>query len=172
MNLKEQIREIKDYPKEGIDFKDISTLLKNPAAFRNAVDQIIAHYKSSGITKVVSLESRGFIVGGAVAYQLGAGFVPVRKSGKLPYKVVSETYELEYGTDCVEMHIDAIESNDVVLIHDDLLATGGTALASLNLVKQFSPKTIFFSFLIDLSFICTPNKRILQTYPTHTIIQY
>lgn len=172
MDLKSQVREIEGYPKQGVNFKDITTLLKDPIAFRDSVDEIVDFYKSFGFTKVVSLESRGFIIGGAVAYRLGAGFVPVRKKGKLPSPVYREEYQLEYGTDCVEMHKDAIGSDDRVLIHDDLLATGGTALASLSLVEKCNPELIAFSFLIDLSFIQTPTKDKLKSYPMHSIIQY
>ena len=136
MDLKSTIREIPDFPQKGIDFKDITTMLKNPEAFAYVVDSITERFQNKGITKVVSLESRGFIVGGALAYHLNAGFVPIRKSGKLPAKTVSMAYELEYGADKIEIHEDALDSNDIVLIHDDLLATGGTAMAALNLVQK------------------------------------
>jgi len=151
---------------------DITTLLKDAEAFKNVVDQISTYCKDKGITKIVSLESRGFIVGGAVAYCVNAGFVPIRKKGKLPAEVVSESYELEYGVDQIEMHIDALNENDVVLIHDDLLATGGTALAALNLVRKMKVKKIYFSFIIDLSFIQTDKKKELAQYETHSVIQY
>jgi adenine phosphoribosyltransferase len=172
MELKNFVRTIENYPIEGISFKDITTLLKEPIAFRNVVDQISEYYKDKRISKIVSIESRGFIVGGAVAYCLNAGFVPIRKMGKLPAKVLNESYELEYGVDSIEIHIDALDENDVVLIHDDLLATGGTALAALYLVKQFNVKKIYFSFICDLTFIDTEKKRELACYETHTVIQY
>jgi len=172
MELKNYVRVIEDYPIEGISFKDITTLLKDAEAFKNVVDQISTYCKDKGITKIVSLESRGFIVGGAVAYCVNAGFVPIRKKGKLPAEVVSESYELEYGVDQIEMHIDALNENDVVLIHDDLLATGGTALAALNLVRKMKVKKIYFSFIIDLSFIQTDKKKELAQYETHSVIQY
>lgn len=172
MELEKFIREVKDYPIEGINFKDITTLLKEPIAFRNVVDQISKFCENKGITKIVSLESRGFIVGGAVAYCINAGFVPIRKKGKLPAEVINESYELEYGVDSIEMHIDALDTDDVILIHDDLLATGGTALAALNLVKQMNVKKIYFSFIIDLSFIKTEKKEELSAYDTHTVITY
>ena len=172
MDLKSFVRTIENYPIEGISFKDITTLLKNPAAFKNVVDQISEFYRDKGITKIVSLESRGFIVGGAVAYCINAGFVPIRKKGKLPAEVIKESYELEYGVDTIEMHIDALNENDVVLIHDDLLATGGTALAALNLVKQMNVKRIYFSFICDLTFIQTAKKKELALYDTHSVIQY
>jgi len=172
MELKEFVRVVENYPIEGISFKDITTLLKEPLAFKNVVDQISEYCLGKGITKIVSLESRGFIVGGAVAYCINAGFVPIRKKGKLPSKVINQSYELEYGVDSIEMHIDALSENDVVLIHDDLLATGGTALAALNLVKQLNVKKIYFSFICDLTFIQTDNKRELSKYDTHSVIQY
>ena len=172
MNLKNFVRVVEDYPIEGISFKDITTLLKEPEAFKNVVDQISEYCKGKGITKIVSLESRGFIVGGAVAYCINAGFVPIRKKGKLPSSVIQESYELEYGVDSIEMHVDALNENDIVLIHDDLLATGGTALAALNLVKQMNVKQIYLSFICDLSFIKTDKKIELANYDTHTVIEY
>jgi adenine phosphoribosyltransferase len=172
MELKEYVRTIEDYPIKGISFKDITTLLKEPVAFKNVVDQISDYYKDKGITKIVSLESRGFIVGGAVAYCINAGFVPIRKKGKLPAKVLNESYELEYGVDSIEIHTDALNEDDVVLIHDDLLATGGTALAALYLVQQLKVKKIYFSFICDLTFIDTEKKKELANYETHSVIQY
>ena len=172
MDLKKYVRTVKNYPIEGIGFKDITTLLKEPAAFKEVVDQISEYYKDKGITKIVSLESRGFIVGGAVAYCINAGFVPIRKKGKLPAAVLSESYELEYGVDSIEIHIDALTGDDIVLIHDDLLATGGTALAALNLVKQLNVKKIYFSFICDLTFIQTDKKNELANYDTHSVIKY
>ena len=172
MDLKSFVRTIENYPIEGISFKDITTLLKEPVAFRNVVDQISNHYKDKGITKIVSLESRGFIVGGAVAYCINAGFVPIRKKGKLPAEVLNQSYELEYGVDSIEIHTDALDENDIVLIHDDLLATGGTALAALNLVKQLNVKKIYFSFICDLTFIQTEKKKELANYDTHSVILY
>lgn len=172
MELKNFVRVIENYPIEGISFKDITTLLKEPVAFKQVVDEISTRFKDKGITKIVSLESRGFIVGGAVAYCINAGFVPIRKKGKLPAAVLSESYELEYGVDSIEIHTDALTEDDVVLIHDDLLATGGTALAALNLVQQMNVKKIYFSFIIDLSFIDTEKKVELANYETHSVIQY
>ncbi len=172
MDLKSFVRTIENYPIDGISFKDITTLLKEPVAFRNVVDQISNHYRDKGITKIVSLESRGFIVGGAVAYCINAGFVPIRKKGKLPAEVLNQSYELEYGVDSIEIHTDALEENDIVLIHDDLLATGGTALAALNLVKQLNVKRIYFSFICDLTFIQTEKKKELANYDTHSVILY
>lgn len=172
MDLKKEIREIQDYPKAGINFKDITTLTLNPKALNYTIDSIVGEFKNKGITKVVALEARGFICGGAIAGKLDAGFVPVRKPNKLPSEVISETYELEYGNDKVEMHIDALNENDVVLIHDDLLATGGSALAALNLVKKSGVKEIYFSFIIDLEFISTPKKDEIFKYPTQVLVKY
>jgi adenine phosphoribosyltransferase len=172
MELKNFIRTIENYPIEGISFKDITTMLKDPIAFKEVVNQISEYYADKGITKIVSLESRGFIVGGAVAYCIGAGFVPIRKKGKLPAEVISESYELEYGVDTIEMHTDALCKEDVVLIHDDLLATGGTALAALNLVKKMDVQKIYLSFICDLTFIQTDNKEELSKFDTHTVIQF
>ena len=172
MDLKKEIREIQDYPKEGISFKDITTLFKNPEAVKYVTQTICDNFKNKGITKVMGLEARGFVFGGAVANELDAGFIPVRKKGKLPSKIISESYELEYGTDSVEMHVDALEKEDVVLIHDDLLATGGTALAALNLAKKCGVKDIYFSFICDLEFIETPNKQVLKEYETQVLVKY
>jgi adenine phosphoribosyltransferase len=172
MNLKKEIREIQDYPKEGISFKDITTLIKNSEALIYVINTIVNEFKDKGITKVAGLEARGFIFGGAIASRLNAGFVPIRKKNKLPYKVLSETYELEYGEDKIEMHEDALTKNDIVLIHDDLLATGGTAHAALRIVERCGVKKVYFSFVCDLEFIDTPNKRILRKYKPHVLVKY
>ncbi len=172
MDLKKQIREIPDYPKAGISFKDVTTLFKNKEAMRYVTEVISENFKGKGITKVLGLEARGFIFGGAIANELEAGFVPVRKKGKLPCDIVSETYQLEYGTDSVEMHVDALDEDDVILIHDDLLATGGTAVAALKLARQCGVKKIYFSFLCDLEFINTPNKELLKEFETQILVKY
>ncbi len=172
MELKSKIREIADFPTPGISFKDITTLLKDPDAFAFVVDSITDFFSDKGITKVVSLESRGFIVGGALAYRLNAGFVPVRKQGRLPGETVSVSYDLEYGSDVIELHSDSLTPNDIVLIHDDLLATGGTAMAALDLVKKLNVSNVYFSFLCDLSFIQTPVKDRLKDYSSHILISY
>lgn len=151
--IKESIRNIPDFPVKGIQFKDISTTLKQPELFNQITEEIAAHYANKGITKIVAIESRGFIVGGALAYRMNAGLVPVRKPGKLPSLTHKITYDLEYGKDILEMHRDALTSDDVVLIHDDLLATGGTALATLNLVNLFKVKKTFVSFIVELDFL-------------------
>ena len=172
MELKNSVRVIENYPLDGISFKDITTLLMDPVAFKQVVDEISTYYQNKGITKVVSLEARGFIVGGAVAYCINAGFVPIRKKGKLPSSILSESYELEYGVDSIEIHTDALTEDDVVLIHDDLLATGGTALAAINLVKQMNVKKIYLSFICDLTFLKTEKKLELDNYESHSVIQY
>jgi adenine phosphoribosyltransferase len=172
MDLKKYIREVPDFPQKGINFKDITTLLKDNQAYKYVVDNIVNNFKDRKITKVVSLESRGFIVGGALAYLLDAGFVPIRKSGKLPSKTVSISYELEYGSDLIQIHEDALNSEDIVLVHDDLLATGGTAIAALHLVRKLNVKEIYFSFICDLAFINTPLKKQLEDYHPHILVKY
>ena len=145
------IRIVPNYPMMGIQFFDVTTVFKNPVAFKEVVDRICALYADKGITKVAGIESRGFIAGAAIADRLGAGFVPVRKPGKLPAQTVSESYVKEYGRDTIEMHSDAIGEDDVVLIHDDILATGGTASAAVRLVKRFNPKAVYANFIIDIT---------------------
>lgn len=148
--LKKNLREIPDFPKPGILFYDVTTLFKNPECLQSIIDELYEMYKDKGITKVVGIESRGFILGGALAARLGAGFVMARKSGKLPAETIEETYAKEYGTDTIQIHKDAIDENDVVLLHDDLLATGGTMAAAYRLVKKCGAKNIFVNFVIEL----------------------
>lgn len=148
--LIKSIREIPDFPIPGILFYDVTTLFKNPAALQELSDILYETYKEKGITKVVGIESRGFIMGAMLAARLGAGFVPIRKPGKLPAETIEESYTKEYGTDTIQIHRDAIDENDVVLLHDDLLATGGTMLAACNLVKQLKPKKVMVNFIIEL----------------------
>jgi adenine phosphoribosyltransferase len=150
MDYKDAIRTIPDYPKPGILFRDITTLLGNPRAFRRAVDELVQPWAGAKIDKVAGLEARGFILGGAVAHQLGVGFIPVRKKGKLPHTVIGEDYQLEYGTDRVEIHVDAVSPGDKVLLIDDLIATGGTALAGIRLLERAGAQVIGCSFVIDL----------------------
>jgi len=149
-DLKKFIRDIPDFPKPGILFRDITTLLQNESAFKNAIDQLVQHFKGKEIHKVVGIESRGFLTGAPVAYLLGAGFVPVRKKGKLPHKTTSVTYALEYGEDTLEMHLDSIIKDEHVLIIDDLLATGGTAKATVELVEKNGGHVAGLGFLIEL----------------------
>ncbi|GJE61994.1 adenine phosphoribosyltransferase [Methylobacterium trifolii] len=148
--LKESIRSIPDYPKPGIVFRDITTLLSDPRAFRRAVDALVHPFAGGRIDQVAGIEARGFILGGAVAHQLSSGFVPVRKKGKLPHKTVSIAYTLEYGTDELEIHVDAIKPGDRVLLVDDLIATGGTATAAVNLLRQIGAEVVAACFVIDL----------------------
>lgn len=148
--LLKNLRNIPDFPIPGIQFKDVTSLFKKPECLKELDDALYELYKDSGITKVVGIESRGFVLGAALALRLNAGFVPIRKPGKLPAETISESYSKEYGTDTIEMHKDAIDENDVVLIHDDLLATGGTMLAAYNLVKKLNPKNVMINFLIEL----------------------
>src|SRR5580693_9472375 len=150
MDFKTVIRTIPDYPKPGILFHDITTLLGNPRAFRRAVDEMVQPFAGQRLDKVAGIEARGFILGGAIAHQLSIGFVPVRKQGKLPHTVVGEDYALEYGTDRVEIHVDAIAPGERVLVVDDLIATGGTALAAIRLLERVGAKIAGCSFVIDL----------------------
>jgi len=170
IDLKKHIRNIPDFPKPGILFKDITTLLKNKAAFKQAVDTLVAKYKNKKIDLVVAVEARGFILGGAIAHRLGAGFVPVRKKGKLPYRTNSATYELEYGRDTLEIHHDAILSDERVLIVDDLLATGGTVKAVTDLVQQLKGKIVGIAFLIELKDLKGIAK--LKGYPVYSLIKF
>lgn len=148
--LKAAVRNIPNFPIEGVQFKDITTLFQSPEYLKEMSDILYDKYKNKGITKVVGIESRGFFLGPTLAIRLGAGFVPIRKPGKLPYKVIEEKYTKEYGEDAVQIHKDALTPNDVVVIHDDLLATGGTMIAAYNLVKKMGVKDIYIDFLIEL----------------------
>ena len=148
--LLKNLRTIPDFPKPGIHFKDVSTLFKNPDCIREMLNELVRLYKDKGITKIVGIESRGFVMSSAVALQLNAGIVLCRKPGKLPCETVQESYAKEYGIDTIEIHKDAINENDVVLLHDDLLATGGTMQAACDLVKKFNPKKVYCNFIIEL----------------------
>lgn len=165
------IRDVPDFPKQGILFKDITTMLKSPAHFNFLVELLYNHYKDAGLTKIVGIESRGFILGGALAHRLNIGFVPIRKPGKLPADKYSKSYELEYGIDAIEIHKDALSSDDVVLIHDDLLATGGTASAAIDLMKDFDIEKVFANFIIELTFL-EGKKKIAEKADVFTLIQY
>lgn len=148
--LKEAIRTIPDYPKPGIQFRDITTLLNRPGAFRRAVDALVHPYSGTGIEQVAGIEARGFILGGAVAHQLSAGFVPIRKKGKLPHETVRIAYSLEYGVDEMEMHRDAVKPGEKVILVDDLIATGGTAEGAVRLLQQLGAEVVAACFVIDL----------------------
>jgi adenine phosphoribosyltransferase len=168
--LSEAIRSIPDFPKKGIVFRDITTLLKDAASLHYAVNLLTKHYENSKIDKIVCVESRGFILGSALAVSLGAGFVPIRKKGKLPAEVISEQYALEYGTDVIEMHMDALRSGERILLHDDLLATGGTMCAAIRLVEKLQAHIVGISFLIELSFLHGRQK--LNNYDIYSLIKY
>ena len=150
MDLKSVIRTIPDYPKPGIMFRDVTTLFGHPQAFRRAVDELVQPFAGSKIDKVAGIEARGFILGGAAAHQLSAGFVPLRKKGKLPWKTVSQEYQLEYGVDELEMHVDAVAPGETVLVVDDLIATGGTAEAAIKLLRDGGAQVSAACFVIDL----------------------
>lgn len=169
MELKDTIRAIKDYPKEGVIFRDITTLLKDKDAFQKAVDQM-AEKIDVDVDKIIGIEARGFIFGAALAYKLNKGFVPVRKPGKLPWEKVSESYELEYGEDSIEIHKDAIEPGEKVVIVDDLLATGGTAKTCVNLVNQFKGEVSSAIFLIELEDL--KGREVLSGTRVESIIKY
>lgn len=148
-----QIRDVKDFPVKGIVFKDLTTVFDKPECLRWMRDEIVNLYRAYDITKVVGIESRGFILAPAVAMELGAGFVPVRKPGKLPAETIEVSYAKEYGTDTIQMHKDALNENDVVLLHDDLLATGGSMAAALELVRKFGVKKVYINFIVELEFL-------------------
>ncbi|WP_302988303.1 adenine phosphoribosyltransferase [uncultured Muribaculum sp.] len=149
--VKSKIRDIIDFPKPGIIFRDLTTMLKDAKAMHMVADGLASLYRDKGITKVVGIESRGFIGGSILAYEIGAGFVPARKPGKLPADTISASFEKEYGFDTIELHADAITPDDTVVIHDDLLATGGTMNAAYELVKSMNPKKIYINFIVELS---------------------
>ncbi len=168
--LKAAIRDVPDFPKPGVVFKDITTLLLDPVLFRRSIDLLVAACGDRPVDKVVAIESRGFLFGGAVAHQLGAGFVPVRKPGKLPCRTVEASYELEYGTDTVEMHEDALTAGDRVLIVDDVIATGGTARAAGELTERLGATVSAFVFLVELSFLAGREK--LAGHDIVSLIRY
>lgn len=168
--MQESIRDIPDFPKKGIIFKDITTLLNSKEALRQAIDELTAAVVSEKIDYVVAAESRGFIFGAALAYKLGAGFVPIRKPGKLPSKTYKETYSLEYGEDSLEIHQDAFAPGSKVLVLDDLLATGGTALAMAKLVEKLKGEIAGILFLIELTFL--KGRENLKDYPVQALIKY
>ena len=149
--LIDNLRSVQDFPKKGINFRDVTTLYKNAECMKEMLDEMERLYKDKGITKIVGVESRGFVMAAALAGRLGCGVVLARKPGKLPATVIKETFSKEYGIDTVEMHLDSIDQNDVVLIHDDLLATGGTAKAAYKLVEHFHPKKIYLNFIIEIT---------------------
>lgn len=170
MDLKSKIREVPDFPEEGIGFKDITTLIKDKEAFKHAVDLMVSDLKDKNIDYIVGPEARGFLMGAAVAYALGVGFVPVRKKGKLPAEVVSKEYSLEYGTDILEIHKDAIEQGANVAIVDDLIATGGTVDAVAQLLESIGANVKAMEFLIELTFL--NNNENLKKYHINSLVKY
>ncbi len=169
-DLKKYIRDVKDYPKEGIVFKDITTLIKDPSALKATCDYLFDMVKNEKIDKIAAIESRGFIFGSILAERLNAGFIPIRKPGKLPAETIREEYDLEYGSNAIEIHKDSIKPGDKVLIHDDLLATGGTAKAAANLVEKLGGEVVMFSFIIELTFLNGRDK--LKGYNINSLISY
>jgi len=170
MDLARLIRDVPDFPKKGILFKDITTLLRDPEAFREAIDALAARYVDERIDEVVAVESRGFVFGAPLAYKLGAGFVPVRKPGKLPAQTTSVEYRLEYGTSRLEMHLDAIQPGQRILLVDDLLATGGSAKAAAELVERLGGVIVGVAFLIELEFL--QGARKLEGYRIYSLIRF
>ncbi|MBN2683279.1 MAG: adenine phosphoribosyltransferase [Bacteroidales bacterium] len=169
--VKQAIRDVPDFPKPGILFKDITTAIKNPEIVSFLSKHIADYYRNKGINKVAGIESRGFIFGSILALQLNAGFIPVRKPGKLPAETLKKTYSLEYGEDAVEIHKDAINPGDIVLLHDDLLATGGTALAALELLQELGAKKVYTNFLIELEFL-KGIERLKEYTEVYSLIKY
>ncbi|MGC9151423.1 MAG: adenine phosphoribosyltransferase [Microbacter sp.] len=151
--IKKTIRDVPNFPSEGILFKDLTTVFKNGNQLRKLASCLYDLYKDKGLTKIIGIESRGFIMGPILAEKLGIGFVPIRKKGKLPADTIEESYEKEYGIDTIQIHTDALNENDIVLIHDDLLATGGTMKAAENLVRKFNVKKVYINFLVELDFL-------------------
>ena len=170
MNLVSTIRSVPDFPMEGILFYDITTLLKNPAALRSSIDQLTERYQGEGIDAIVGIESRGFIFGMPLAYQLRVGFVPVRRPGKLPAETIAESYTLEYGSNTLEIHVDAIQAGQRVLVVDDLLATGGTAKATCRLIEKLGGQVASLAFAIELTFL--NGRKVLPNYDVFSLIQY
>ncbi|MEX0362600.1 MAG: adenine phosphoribosyltransferase [Allomuricauda sp.] len=170
MDFQAFIRDVEDFPKPGVTFKDITPLLNNPEALNKACESLLSMLEGLSIDKVVGVDSRGFIFAPMLASKLGAGFVPVRKKGKLPYKTFAESYSLEYGVDALEIHTDAISKGEKVLVHDDVLATGGTAKAVCKLVEQLGGEVVQCNFLIELSFLNGAEK--LNGYPIKSLLHY
>ncbi|MGL4637969.1 MAG: adenine phosphoribosyltransferase [Beijerinckiaceae bacterium] len=172
MNLKDSVRTIKDYPKPGIMFRDITTLLADARAFRRSIDELVQPYAGSKIAKVAGIEARGFILGGAVAHQMSAGFVPIRKKGKLPHETVSIAYSLEYGIDEMEIHKDAVTRGEKIILVDDLIATGGTAEAACRLLTSLGAEIVAACFIIDLPELGGAKKIEKLGIPVRTLMQF
>jgi len=172
VDLKSLIRTIPDYPRSGILFRDITTLISSPAGLRAAVDGLVLPFLDAGIDKVVGIEARGFILGGAVAHELGRGFVPIRKKGKLPWRTIGQDYSLEYGIDTIEIHADAISEGDRVLLVDDLIATGGTAEAAIELIRRSGGVLAAAAFVIDLPDLGGAKRLIARDVEVHTLVSF
>ena len=170
MDIKSHIRDIPDFPKQGVLFKDITPLLSDAVAFRAGISALFEMIGNVKVDKVIGMESRGFIFGPVLAEKLNAGFIPVRKPGKLPSSTLSESFDLEYGTDCLEIHLDAIKTGDKVLIHDDVIATGGTAKAVCKLVERLGGEVVQLNFLIELEFL--KGRKKLEGYETKSLLKY
>ena len=170
-DIKNSVRNIPDYPKPGIQFKDITTSMKNPAIFKEMIDLLAAHFAAQKIDYIVGIDARGFIFGGALAYKLGCGFVPVRKPGKLPADTIAEEYALEYGTDTLEIHKDALKKGDRVIIVDDLIAVGGTAQAAANLVQKLGATIVAFAFAIELTAL-KGREKLQHLAEVYSLVQY
>jgi adenine phosphoribosyltransferase len=170
MDLANTVRSVPDFPVKGILFYDITTLLKNPAALKETIDRLVHHYQAAHIDVILGIESRGFIFGMPLAYQLGVGFIPVRKPGKLPAETITESYDLEYGSNSLQIHVDAVSKGQRVLIVDDLLATGGTAKATCNLVERLGGQVAGLAFIIELNFL--NGRSQLGGYDVFSLLQY
>lgn len=168
--VKSKIRDVYDFPKKGVVFKDLTTVFKDPQSLHIIGWNLAQIYRDKGVTKVVGIESRGFVFGSILAFELGAGFVPARKPGKLPADTVSASFEKEYGTDSIEMHRDAITPDDIVVIHDDVLATGGTMAAAYKLVKSMNPKKIYVNFIIELEAL--GGRSVLKESEVTSLLKY
>jgi len=172
VDIKSLIRTIPDYPKAGILFRDITTLIADPAGLRAAVDGLIVPFRTAGVDYVAGIEARGFILGGAVAYQLGRGFIPIRKKGKLPWRTLGQEYSLEYGVDTVEIHADAIHRGARVLLIDDLIATGGSAVASIELIRRLGGEIVGAAFVIDLPDLGGAQRVAAMNAKVHTLVSF
>ena len=172
MNLRDVVRTIPDYPKPGIQFRDITTLLGDARAFRRAVDELVQPFAGAKIDKVAGVEARGFIMGGAVAHQLSAGFIPLRNRGKLPHQTISVEYALEYGVDAIEMHLDACLAGDKVMLVDDLIATGGTAEAAINLLRRGGAEVVAAGFVIDLPELGGADRIRAMGVPVSSLLEF
>ncbi len=172
VDIKSLIRTIPDYPKPGILFRDITTLIANPAGLRAAIDGLVLPFLGAGIDHVAGIEARGFILGGAVAHELGRGFVPIRKKGKLPWRTIGQEYSLEYGVDTIEIHADAIQSGDRVLLIDDLIATGGTAEAATELIRRSGGEIVSAAFVIDLPDLGGARRLAARDVKVHTLVSF